>query len=254
MNDRNDIILSVSRQANTGRAHWNIPLPPAPLTLPIRHSCSELSHHRFHTQAISDFLVSYVSMNDKNIKVTHVCRHLVSPGECCKFTLKKATIISLRTYLSWLFSNEHVIANGNGFALCSVSSRFTSRPGHPLSWAGFKFLTAVVMKSCTFRDITHYGLVIASRRLGGTCRLHLHGRRKKPAWCRLTFQRPTRHYIAIAVLIPPDARRDLPQSLQGNARVVPQIRSLSRPTAFHVNIRWYIISVTNSIVKWAKKE
>jgi hypothetical protein len=54
-------------------------------------------------------------------------------------------------------------------------------------WVGFQVLTAVVMKSCTFRDITRYSPVKASWRLGGTYRLHLQGRRKKPAWSRLTF-------------------------------------------------------------------
>jgi hypothetical protein len=59
--------------------------------------------------------------------------------------------------------------------------------GYP-DWVGFKVLTPVVMKSCTFRDITRYNPVKARRYLGGTYRLHLQGRRKKPEWSRLTFR------------------------------------------------------------------
>jgi hypothetical protein len=41
----------------------------------------------------------------------------------------------------------------------------------------FEVLTAVVMKSSTFRDITPCSPVIVNRRFGGTCCLHLQGRR-----------------------------------------------------------------------------
>jgi hypothetical protein len=42
---------------------------------------------------------------------------------------------------------------------------------------GFEILTAVVMKSAIFWDITPYNPLKVSQRLGGTYRLHLQGRR-----------------------------------------------------------------------------
>jgi hypothetical protein len=41
---------------------------------------------------------------------------------------------------------------------------------------GFEVLTAVVMKSTVFWDITPCSPLKANRRFGGTYRLHLHGR------------------------------------------------------------------------------
>jgi hypothetical protein len=42
---------------------------------------------------------------------------------------------------------------------------------------GFEVLPAVVMKNSIFWDITPYSPLKGNRRFGGTCRLHLHGRR-----------------------------------------------------------------------------
>jgi hypothetical protein len=42
---------------------------------------------------------------------------------------------------------------------------------------GFEVLTAVVMKSTTFWNITQCTLFKVNRSFGGTCRLHLHGRK-----------------------------------------------------------------------------
>jgi hypothetical protein len=44
-------------------------------------------------------------------------------------------------------------------------------------YAGFEVLTAVVMKSTIFRDITPWSPSKVNRRFKGTCRLHLQGRR-----------------------------------------------------------------------------
>jgi hypothetical protein len=43
---------------------------------------------------------------------------------------------------------------------------------------GFEVLTAVVMKSSVFRDITPCSPLKVNSRFGGTCRLHLQGRRR----------------------------------------------------------------------------
>jgi hypothetical protein len=42
---------------------------------------------------------------------------------------------------------------------------------------GFEVLTAVVVKSCIFWDVTPCSPLKLNRRFGGTCRLHLQGRR-----------------------------------------------------------------------------
>jgi hypothetical protein len=44
---------------------------------------------------------------------------------------------------------------------------------------GFEVFTAVVMKGIIFWDMTPCSLLSANRRLGGTYRLHLQGRRNK---------------------------------------------------------------------------
>jgi hypothetical protein len=45
------------------------------------------------------------------------------------------------------------------------------------TYVGSEVLTAVVMKSSVFWDITPCGPLKVNRRLGGTCRLHHQGRR-----------------------------------------------------------------------------
>jgi hypothetical protein len=44
---------------------------------------------------------------------------------------------------------------------------------------GYEVLTAVVMNSFVFLDITPYSPLKFDRRFGGTCRLYLHSRRNK---------------------------------------------------------------------------
>jgi hypothetical protein len=64
---------------------------------------------------------------------------------------------------------------------CPVEVTYFSQLHHDIrrvSWlAGFEVLTAVVMKSIIFWDITRCSPLEVSRRFGGTCRLHLQGRR-----------------------------------------------------------------------------
>jgi hypothetical protein len=47
--------------------------------------------------------------------------------------------------------------------------------------AGFEVLTAVVMKSSVFWDITPYNPLKVNRCFRGTCGLHFQGRRKRQA-------------------------------------------------------------------------
>jgi hypothetical protein len=49
----------------------------------------------------------------------------------------------------------------------------------PLDYVGSEVLTAVVMKSTIFWDITPCSPLSVNRRFGGTYRLHLHGRKNK---------------------------------------------------------------------------
>jgi hypothetical protein len=65
---------------------------------------------------------------------------------------------------------------------------------------GCKVLTAVVMKSCTFRDITRYSPMKANRRLGGTSPSSS-ASTQETSMKLVDFQRTTQHYIANAVLI-----------------------------------------------------
>jgi hypothetical protein len=55
------------------------------------------------------------------------------------------------------------------------------------------------MKSTLFCDIMPCSPLSVNRRIGGTYRLHLQGRKnkfsKKPAWKQVDTQRTTRHYI-----------------------------------------------------------
>jgi hypothetical protein len=60
---------------------------------------------------------------------------------------------------------------------------------------GFEVLTAVVMKSSIVWDITPCSPLKVNRRFGGTCCLHLHGRRISQASRAKQLQRTTRRYI-----------------------------------------------------------
>jgi hypothetical protein len=74
------------------------------------------------------------------------------------------------------------------------------------SYFGFEVLTAVVMKTTLFWDITPCSSFKFNRRFGGTYRLHLQGRRisrarnqhegdRKQSLMPVDFQRTTRRYI-----------------------------------------------------------
>jgi hypothetical protein len=89
-----------------------------------------------------------------------------------------------------------------------VSTSSICPPVHLYAWnnsrTGFEVLTAVVMKSTIFWDITPCSPLKVNRRLGGTYRLHLQGRKisrarnqRESRWqAEVNFQRTTRRYIA----------------------------------------------------------
>jgi hypothetical protein len=60
-------------------------------------------------------------------------------------------------------------------------------------FVGFEVLTAVVMKSNIFWDVTKCRPLKVKRRFGGTYRLHLQGRIHRAGYHR--EKRTTRHYI-----------------------------------------------------------
>jgi hypothetical protein len=66
------------------------------------------------------------------------------------------------------------------------TSRINRGNVNKMELVGFAVLTAVVMKSTIFWDITPCGPLKGIRRFGGTYRLHLQGRKnklsKKPAY------------------------------------------------------------------------
>jgi hypothetical protein len=92
----------------------------------------------------------------------------------------------------------------------------------------FEILTAVVIKSSIFWDISSCSLLKVNRRFGGTCRLHLQGRRISQALLATCFilvycldysstlkmeakcssetsfdiQRTTRRYVPVLILLP----------------------------------------------------
>jgi hypothetical protein len=76
-----------------------------------------------------------------------------------------------------------------------------------VSSVGFEFLTAVVMKSSVIWDITPCSPSKGNRYCGGTCRLHLQGRRM----CRARNQSFTsRWFLAWLILRPWRWRRHVP--------------------------------------------
>jgi hypothetical protein len=60
---------------------------------------------------------------------------------------------------------------------------------------GFEVITAVVIKSSSFWDITPCSPLKVNRHFGGTCRLHLQGGRIRQARNQRDFQRTTLGFI-----------------------------------------------------------
>jgi hypothetical protein len=79
---------------------------------------------------------------------------------------------------------------------------------------GFEVLTAVVMKSSMFWDKTPCSALKVKRRFGGTCRLHLQGRRISQARsrpCSFACHLLLRWFLARLILRPRRWRRRVPQ-------------------------------------------
>jgi hypothetical protein len=97
-------------------------------------------------------------------------------------------ITDLRSLLQWLWKVLKVHQCSEGTSCLHLHGWRVSQARNK-QWAnslnivqvGFEVLTAVVMKSSFFRDITRYSQLKVNRRFRGTCRLHRQGRRKGQA-------------------------------------------------------------------------
>jgi hypothetical protein len=70
---------------------------------------------------------------------------------------------------------KHMICNFNISSFCYYDNYLLSWAYNQVRQVGLEVLTAVVMKSTIFWDITPRSLLKVNRRFGGTYRLHLHG-------------------------------------------------------------------------------
>jgi hypothetical protein len=71
---------------------------------------------------------------------------------------------------------KYQVHSFNGSLVVALKAKVKQKPS-----AGFEVLTAAVMKSYSFRNITPCGLVKVNSRFGRTYCLHLHSRRMSKA-------------------------------------------------------------------------
>jgi hypothetical protein len=104
-----------------------------------------------------------------------------------------------------------------------------------IQFVRFEVLTAVVMKSSIFWDITPYNPLKVNCRFGGSCRLYLHGRRISQA----RNQRESRWKVKLCSA---ETSIDLQRTTQ---RYIPEVRTLQVFSCQHE----IIISISQILIK-----
>jgi hypothetical protein len=92
----------------------------------------------------------------------------------------------IQSPLSHTSSIRSILVSSSLFRLRPQSGLLPFNKQTKINYVGFEILTAVVMKSTIFWDVTPCSPLSVNRRFGGTYRLHLLGRKiklpKTPVW------------------------------------------------------------------------